>query len=101
MALALVQENFLKLFEDMDEQLSSLVVEEASVHPSHAFQPSGSTCEHDYVYYLNDSFRSNKSLYLLLVTIKELNSFEEFIVLWLSPALSALGDGVKLPSSLR
>lgn len=51
--------------------------------------------------YLNDSFRSNKSLYLLLVTIKELNSFEEFIVLWLSPALSALGDGVKLPSSLR
>lgn len=42
-------DNFLKLFEDMDEQLSSLVVEEASVHPSHAFQPSGSTCEHDYV----------------------------------------------------
>lgn len=30
----------------------------------------------------------------------QLNSFEELIVLWLGPALSTLGDGVRLASSL-
>jgi len=49
---------------------------------------------------LDDSLGANKSLYLLPVTIKELQGLEELVVLLLRPALPGLGDCVRLPHLL-
>lgn len=49
---------------------------------------------------LDDSLGANKSLYLLPVTVKELQCLEELVVLLLRPALPGLGDGVRLPHLL-
>lgn len=50
--------------------------------------------------YLYDSLGANKRLYLLPVTVKELQGLEELVVLLLRPALPRLGDGVRLPHLL-
>lgn len=49
---------------------------------------------------LNDGLGANKSLYLLPVTVKELQGLEELVVLLLRPALARLSDGVRLPHLL-
>lgn len=49
---------------------------------------------------LDDGLGANKSLYLLPVTVKELQGLEELVVLLLRPALPGLGDGVRLPHLL-